>query len=432
MKTRIIALALCLTALCAQAQTEYIIDQPLYGEIKKIQVFEGWNVRLVHDTVNMVSIVTPCEHYFTEGNEPQICRQQADGWLSIWKNTSMPRGTVVEVHYSHSLQLLEIAPGATVSADTLLMFDTTALIKDSYGDINVNRGASLRVKEVRCRRDIGKPGFLAISADTASTVRVGTVRCGHLSLWSQQDATLMLDSIDAREVVYYRNPKSHGNLTESDSTRNLTVKTANRWFADGLKILRNTIGLEYNVPIGNQYNNPYAMPIELVPIVGLRTNVISINQRWGLSLGTEFGAPCQFLTNNSTRNGRTLDLDTLSPGVNRQQSMMYIYISLPTRLHYRPQTAFGKAFFADLHIGLSPRVNFYQRYTQGLLSSNNRWNNEQSKVSVYNTFQMRAEVGLGYNPFSNIEFNFYVDLLPTYRKETGMGNIHSFGFQIKF
>lgn len=425
MKTRIIALALCLTALCAQAQTEYIIDQPLFGEIKKIQVFQGWNVRLVHDSVNMVSIVTPCEHYFTEGNEPELCKLDAEGWLSIWQNKYMPQGTVVEVHYSEPIDYLLLNPNATVSADTLLMGKRYNYKENELGDIDLGKRASLTAGCI--------DGCISLELDSNATAHVGLMRSPlPMQLSTMAGSTLTVDSFDCPDVRYNRNPKSRGNLTESDSTRNLTVKTANRWFTDGLKILRNTIGLEYNVPIGNQYNNPYAMPIELVPIVGLRTNVISINQRWGLSLGTEFGIPCQFLTNNSTRNGRTLDLDTLSPGVNRNQSMLYMYISLPTRLHYRPQTAFGKAFFADLHIGLSPRVNFYQRYTQGLLSSNNRWNNEQSKVSVYNTFQMRAEVGLGFNPFSNIELNFYVDLLPTYRKETGMGNIHSFGFQIKF
>lgn len=425
MKTRIIALALCLTALCAQAQTEYIIDQPLFGEIKKIQVFQGWNVRLVHDSVNMVSIVTPCEHYFTEGNEPELCKLDAEGWLSIWQNKYMPQGTVVEVHYSEPIDYLLLNPNATVSADTLLMGKRYNYKENELGDIDLGKRASLTAGCI--------DGCTSLELDSNATAHVGLMRSPlPMQLSTMAGSTMTVDSFDCPDVRYNRNPKSRGNLTESDSTRNLTVKTANRWFTDGLKILRNTIGLEYNVPIGNQYNNPYAMPIELVPIVGLRTNVISINQRWGLSLGTEFGIPCQFLTNNSTRNGRTLDLDTLSPGVNRNQSMLYMYISLPTRLHYRPQTAFGKAFFADLHIGLSPRVNFYQRYTQGLLSSNNRWNNEQSKVSVYNTFQMRAEVGLGFNPFSNIELNFYVDLLPTYRKETGMGNIHSFGFQIKF
>lgn len=425
MKTRIIALALCLTALCAQAQTEYIIDQPLFGEIKKIQVFQGWNVRLVHDSVNMVSIVTPCEHYFTEGNEPELCKLDAEGWLSIWQNKYMPQGTVVEVHYSEPIDYLLLNSNATVSADTLLMGKRYNYKENELGDIDLGKRASLTAGCI--------DGCTSLELDSNATAHVGLMRSPlPMQLSTMAGSTMTVDSFDCPDVRYNRNPKSRGNLTESNSTRNLTVKTANRWFTDGLKILRNTIGLEYNVPIGNQYNNPYAMPIELVPIVGLRTNVISINQRWGLSLGTEFGIPCQFLTNNSTRNGRTLDLDTLSPGVNRNQSMLYMYISLPTRLHYRPQTAFGKAFFADLHIGLSPRVNFYQRYTQGLLSSNNRWNNEQSKVSVYNTFQMRAEVGLGFNPFSNIELNFYVDLLPTYRKETGMGNIHSFGFQIKF
>ena len=164
----------------------------------------------------------------------------------------------------------------------------------------------------------------------------------------------------------------------------------------------------------------------------MRTNTIPMSRRWGLSLGYELGLPVQFLINNSTLKGRTLEIDTVSPGVNRRQSMMYLYFGLPTRLHYLPQTKFGKAFFADLHIGLQPRVNFYQRYLNELLTPAGRWEGERNKVGIYNTFQLRAEVGLGFQPFYSIELNFYVDLLPTYRRDTGMGNVHTFGFQVKF
>ena len=440
-------LVLFLTSLGTQAQTEYRIDQQLPGDIRKIQVFSGWDVRLIYDTVNMLSIATPCEYYFAEGNEPQICRQHADGWLSIWKNTSMPKGTVVEVHYRHSLQRLDVHPGATVSADTLLMFDATAHIKDSYGDINVNRGATLRVKEVRCRREIGKPGFLAISADTASTVRIGTVRAGYLSLWSQQDATLMLDSIDAHEVVYHRDPKAHDNLWQSDPKRNIKVKTRRRWFAEGLKQLDNTIGIAFSSPFLNShsYNSPYLPSLDMTVIVGLKTNIIPINQRFGLSLGLDYGIPTIGLANNSILNGRMLEIDTVSPGVNRSQMLMYMYLGIPVRLHYNPITKFGQAFFNDIHLGLEPRVNFYQRYARCLLGTDNRWHyitgqpgnhalwaNNTNRVDVYNPLQLRADLGWRVNHFTSIEFNFYFDLLPTYRKGIGMDGVHAFGFQIQF
>ena len=435
----ILAAAYFLTSLGTQAQTEYRIDQPLPGDILKIQVFDGWNVRLVYDTVNMLSIATPCEYYFTEGNEPQICRQQADGWLSIWKNTSMPKGTLVEIHYRHSLQRLNVHPGATVSADTLLMFNTEE--SQGYGDINVKRGATLRVKELRCRgEEKGKPGFLSIDADTAATVRIGTVRAGYLSLWSRQEATLMLDSIDAHKVVYHRDPKAHDNLWQNDPERNITVKTAHRWFAEGLKQLDNTLDFTYSNPFEQRYNNPYASTYDISVIVGLKTNVIPMSQRWGLSLGIDFGLPFTGLMNNVIPNGRTLALDTVSPGVNRQHCLMSMYLSLPVRLHYLPKSSFAKNYFNDLHIGLEPRWNFHQRYLSGQYTSSqyrpvnyngNQWD-PGMKASIYNPLQVRAEIGCSINPFSNIEFNFYVDLLPTYRKETGMGNTRAFGFQMRF
>ena len=418
-----------LTAFAAQGQTEYRIDQQLPGNIEKIRVYDGWNVRLMYDTANYISIATPCEYYFAEGNEPQICRQHTDGWLSLWKNTSMPRGTLVEIHYRHSLQRLDIYPNASVTADTLLMIDST-----TYGDINVKRGATLRVKELRCRREKGVPGFLSIDADTAATVRIGTVRAGHLMLWSRQETTLMLDSIDAREVDYRRDPLAHDNLWTSNPDRNIKVSTRNRWFMKGLKQLNNTIGLAFNAPFEQRYNNPYASNFDIAVIVGLKTNVIPMNQRLGLSLGIDFGIPFIGLQNNVSRTGRILTLDTVSPGVNRQHSLMNYYFGLPVKLHYIP----SGNYFADLHFGLEPRWNFFQRYYHSLFTGDriqaNNANNSGfgESLSVYNPLQIRAELGFSLNPFSNIEFNFYFDLLPTYRRETGMGKIHAFGFQIKF
>ena len=353
----ILAMGFCLYTLEAEGQTEYRIDQPLPGDIYKIQVYNGWNVHLVHDTVNYISIATPCEYYFTEGNEPQICRQHADGWLSIWKNTTMPKGTMVEVHYRHSLQRLDVHPGATVSTDTLLMFNTKE--NQGYGDINVKRGATLRVKELRCRgEEKGQPGFLSIHADTASTVRIGTVRTGHLMLWSLQDATLMLDSIDAGKVDYHRDPLAHDNLWNSIPERNIEVSTRNRWFMKGLKRLDNTVDFAFNAPYEQRYNNPFAASFDIAVIAGLKTNIIPMNKSLGLSLGINFGIPFITLMNNVTLTGRTLALDTMTPGVNRQHMLMQMYLGLPVKLHYIPR---GE-FFNDVHIGLEPRWYLSQRY----------------------------------------------------------------------
>ena len=432
MKKLIITLGLALAALCLQAQTEYRIDQPLPGNLDKIQVYKGWNVRLIHDTANYISIATPCEYYFAEGNEPQISRMHNDGWLSIWRNTSMPQGTVVEVHYRHSLQRLDVHPFASVTADTLLMIDSS-----SYGDINVKRGATLRVKELRCRgQKKGQPGFLSIDADTAATIRIGTVQADHLMLWSKQESTLMLDSIDAREVHYHRDPLAHDNLWNSIPERNIEVKTRNRWFTNGLKRLNNTVEFAFNAPYEQRYNNPFAAYFDIAVIAGLKTNIIPMNKHLGLSLGIDFGIPFITLMNNVTLTGRTLALDTVNPGVNRQHMLMQMYLGLPVKLHYIPR---GE-YFNDVHIGLEPRWYLYQRYYGvqytdshvGPYTQTNGFWDFGKKVNAYNPLQLRAEIGCRINPFSNIEFIFFVDLLPTYRRGTAMEGLHNFGVQIKF
>lgn len=428
MKRHIFILALCLTTIAAKAQTEYIVDQPLYGQMTELEVFEGWNVRLIHDTVNMVSIVTPCEHYFTEGNEPEIC-ELGEGRLSIWQNKYMPQGTVVEVHYSEPISYLLLNPNATVSADTLLMGKRYNYKENELGDIDLGKRASLTAGCIN--------GCTSLELDSNATAHVGLMRSPlPMQLNTMAGSTLTVDSLDCPEVRYNRNPKSYGNLTESDSTRHLTVKTRNHWFSDGLKILRNTIHIALNAPftpVSLQYNNPYFSNLELDVIIGLKTNIIPMSKRWGLSLGLDFGIPYVYYHNNSTLQGRVLEIDTISPGVNRQSFMYYYYLGLPVRLHYLPQSAFGRAFFNDIHLGMEPRWNFSQLYFGYTLKEHAKlWYAQKSKVSIYNPIQLKADIGFSVSSFSNIEFNFYVDLLPTYRKETGMGNVHAFGIQMNF
>lgn len=426
MRTFVFITLLALTAFVAQGQNDYEIEQRIDGRIEKMQINRGWQVNLVHDTVNAIVIHTPCEYYFAEGNEPNVCRLMPDGTLAVWQNRTMPQGTRLDIHYREPFEQLYLHPEATVSSNRLLIRDTN--LSNHYGDIDVKRGASLRVRSLRSN------GFLSISADTAATVRIDTVHAGHLMLWSKQEATLTLDSIDAREVDYRRDPLAKGTLWTSNPARNIKVSTRNRWFMKGLKQLDNTIGIAFGAPYEQRYNNPYASNFDIAVIVGLKTNVIPMNQRLGLSLGIDFGIPIIGLQNNVTRTGRILTLDTVSPGVNRQHSLMNFYFGLPVKLHYIP----SGNYFADLHFGLEPRWNFFQRYYHSLFTGDriqaNNANNSGfgESISVYNPLQIRAELGFSLNPFSNIEFNFHFDLLPTYRRETGMGKVHAFGFQMRF
>lgn len=428
MRTFVFITLLALTAFVAQGQNDYEIEQRIDGRIEKMQINRGWQVNLVHDTVNAIVIHTPCEYYFAEGNEPNVCRLMPDGTLAVWQNRTMPQGTRLDIHYREPFEQLYLHPKATVSSDRLLIRDTN--LSNRYGDIDVKRGATLRVRSLRSN------GFLSISADTAATVRIDTVHAGHLMLWSWQEATLTLDSIDAREVDYRRDPLAHGTLWTSNPARNIKVSTRNRWFMKGLKQLNNTIDFAFNAPYEQRYNNPFAASFDIAVIAGLKTNIIPMNKSLGLSLGINFGIPFITLMNNVTLTGRTLALDTMTPGVNREHMLMQMYLGLPVKLHYIPR---GEAF-NDVHIGLEPRWYLYQRYYGvqytdshvGVYTQRDGFWDFGKKVNAYNPLQLRAEIGCRLNPFSNIEFNFFVDLLPTYRRETGMGNTRAFGLQIRF
>ena len=149
------------------------------------------------------------------------------------------------------------------------------------------------------------PHATLVTLDTVATVRIGTVRAGYLMLWSKQDATLMLDSIDTREVDYRRAPLAHDNLWHSIPERNVKVKTCNRWFKKGLKQLDYTIGIAWNSNINiSRHDSPYAQTFDLTVLVGLKTNIVPINERWGHSLELDFGIHFIGLQNNAILNGR--------------------------------------------------------------------------------------------------------------------------------
>lgn len=425
MKTRIITLTLCLLALNAQAQTDYEIEQRLDGRIVQMQINKGWKVNLVYDTVNAVVIHTPCEYFFTEGNEPNLCRLMPDGVLSVWENRTMPQGTRLDIHYREPFESLYLHPDAIVSSNRLLLRDTVQ--SGHYGDIDVKHGATLRVRKMVCN------GFLSIEADSNATVRIDTVSASHLMLWSQRNATLMLDSIEAKEVDYRRDPLAHDNLWISDPARNLKVKTRNRWFMYGLKDMSVHIDLAVT-DLNNyaRYDSPYSGIWELKEYVGFNTNHIPFSNRFSISLGLDFTITGSLLNNEVTAADRQLQFVPTPTGRNLYATLIRYNLELPLRLYYKPMTEIGSDFFENLHFGLTPSVLLWQGFSSSTLQPDNRWHQEISKVRIFQPVQVQLDFGYRFSSYNNVEFNITLDLLPTYRKGIGMDGFHALGFQVRF
>ena len=213
MKNVLIIIATTLCFATAQAQDEYRIEQVLGARLHQLSIAKDWNVKLNIEPFldsDRVEIVTPCPYYFEQENEPKIsCFRKHS--LTLWNNTVMPHGTVVEIYHREPLETLQIQPGATFSIDTLPM----TLHMDSsrvHGVlIKVMRGATLDIGLLVSRKDIG------IELDTNAIVHIGKVRCPKLNIMSEKGSRIDIDSLDVELCEHSHDYNTRGgNLLKSD------------------------------------------------------------------------------------------------------------------------------------------------------------------------------------------------------------------------
>ena len=419
MKNTFLLLTACLIGLTATAQQSYELEQRFDDNIKFINIGSGWQVRLVQDTVNSLVVFTPCEFYFTEGNEPKICTMD-EGELTLHNNHYMPQGTRVEIHYTEEPQAVRLEEKASLVAGKL------TLLGDTYKyELELNPHSRMDVDTLT-----SKANLCNIITDTSAVLNIGTVEGGDFSLINKKGSTVAIGTNNAKKLECTRHPESYGNL-QSDGDK-VVVDTNTRWFREGLKRLEGNIHYSFFNYYDHHHDSPYNASYGFRFSGDLMTNHIYLSDRWWFGFGYTVGYEIRFLSNDVEAVDRHLQL-AASPIQGRvYQTLFNGMVGIIYNFGYTPKTKWLLPFVYDVHFGLTPTINFGQGLTTAWLNNNDHLSITNDRLRILSAFQIRLNVGVTIPFLRALKADFFMDLLPTYRPSADAPNIHSFGFQFTF
>ncbi len=440
MKKTILFTAMILTTLAAslQAQNEYRIKQQLPDNIDSIDICAGWVVKLNQAEEASLTIVTPCQVFYDDANEPAVCNVEGRT-LSLLENKYMPKSTVIEINIVKPIRKLCFDYGANVETGDL-QFGKYCLVDVGTGKSGENYGRFRLFPK--------------------TSVKSGTWRSeGKISLYVDHEAELKLDSIVADKSLYVKvysgatfecpvvlspeteikkDVKSFGTDYKSDSTINMTVKSQNRNWTRYFDALTLSGGISAPVPLymnnksGSAYNR--GENYRFIYIIGV-TSGLPLTQRLTFTPRLIEELDWSRLLNSVKTDGNSLTLDN-SVGAERPHQLLYsASMGLDFHFNYdigRKNAETGRYPLA-LNFGLALLCNGNSRLVTRTMGTDNRWHRTREEANVFNPFQIRASVGIGGSSlFGPASLNLFYDLLPTFKSGIGADKYHTFGVSISF
>lgn len=418
--------ALLLGAAVSQAQ-EYRVQQQLPDTLNEITIVPGWEVVIIQELgqPNNITIVTPCEMFYTEGNEPEVCSINKHA-LEILSNTSMPKNTILEIHIGNPLKELYIRDSAHVETGNLFFTNHPRI---SIGKYAVVKGGSWRCDTSRSH--VSTRIFQGMN----STLSIDTLSVAKGKMDVEKDATFNYRFLTANYNLRVRKHRTvSGTTLASDSANNVTVKRlsgfANYMYNTGLQI---TGAISYGIPVfrnhryGSAYNigESYGIILEgnLVPLA-----IVNNRLQWAHRLRLEWKWT-RLLSDVECANGALVFSSALQNDV-VHQNLYSLSIGIPLELIY---TISKKSGFYTW-IGLAPTYIFKSNLVTRVLEEDDCWHRSTDRADVYNPFQLRATFGIGNRNgyFGRFSIDFFVDLLPTYRSSIGAEGFHQMGVNIHF
>lgn len=419
MKKTLLLLVACLIGFTATAQQSYELEQRFDDSIKSINIGSGWQVRLVQDTVNSLVVFTPCEYYFTEGNEPEICIMD-NGELTLYNNHYMPQGTRVEIHHLEGLQYVRLEERATIVNGKLTLKGNT-----SYHELVLNPRSRMDVDTL-----ISKANLCNIITDTSAVLNIGTIEGGNFSLINKKGSTVNIGTNNAKKLECTRHPESYGNL-QSDGDK-VVVDTNTLWFRNGLKKIDGNIHYSFFNYYDHHHDSPYNASYGFRFSADLLTNHIYFANRWWFGFGYTVGYEIRFLSNDVEAVDRHLQLASSPIQGRMYQTLFNGSVGIIYNFGYTPKTKWLHPFIYDVHFGLTPTINFGQGLSTAWLNSNDHVRSTSDRQKALSAFQLRLNVGVTIPFLRALKADFFIDLLPTYRPSADAPNIHSFGIQFTF
>lgn len=427
-------LALAGTSLRAQ---EYRIRQQLPDNINSIVVECGWDVRIVqqHDQPNCVSIITPCEAYYTEGNEPEVCHCDKEQ-LDLLGNTSMPRSTIIEISLHNPIKSLTAKDSSHLITGNLLFDNSADIALYEHASVLAGTWATLNPDNSADATTLDLMQNASLTIDTLSLANCNmrlfknsTLNCRHIAANQHLDVRRHrlsqispMPSVTASDLYYHQGRRLSGFTNYMLSDNQLTLNT----------------GLDFYFPayLSHQYNSPYNIGYSFgIPIlIGLSD--IEISKRITLSHKLMYQWRWTQLLSDVESSGTALNFSTAYQGQTVKQNLFTQSIGLPLRLNCELGSTHSNSYKNSFRgfVGLTPSCNVKSTLVTSLLGSDNRFVRSRDEADIMSPFQLRAEVGISQAGgfLGRASATLFADLLPTYRKGLGVDNFHQMGIAIRF
>lgn len=418
--------ALLLGAAVSQAQ-EYRVQQQLPDTLNEITIVPGWEVVIIQELgqPNNITIVTPCEMFFSQENEPEVCSINKHA-LEILSNTSMPKNTILEIHIGNPLKELYIRDSAHV--------ETGSLYFTQHPRIHIGKHAVVEGGSWLCdtsRSHVSTRIFQGMNSsltlDTLSVVKGKMV--------VEKDADFNYRYLTANDNLRIRKHRTvSGTPLSSDSANNVTVKR----FSGFSNYMYNTRlgisgGLSYAIPAfrNHRYGSAYNIGESYGVILQSSLDpIVFSNDRWQLAHKLRLDWKwTRLLSDVECSNGALVTTTALQNDV-VHQNLYSLSLGIPLDLIY----TISKKSGLNISIGLAPTYIFKSNLVTRVLGEDDCWHRSTDRADVYNPFQLRATFGIGnFGGFvGRVGVDFFVDLLPTYRSGIGAEGFHQMGVNIHF
>lgn len=440
-------IALLLSTTAAMAQNQVVYSQYIEGNPNTIEINKGWQVWFVPRSDDSTIVKLKMTQPITEAELQSICEYNQHSDKLTLKAAAMElRGQVVEVHSNFVGKIIRLGLGASVYANEL------TLGRDER-TVYLNPGSELVVKKLISKSNLSieiNDGDLMADTLAGDTISVRIRGTEGMAYYGNPMMALLDMSLpgghnkdirafpDSSQVVRIKESACY---VDADTIRHIYVSNeeknnrnhkilANVNFIARSKILTNlplsspysTFGNEY----GFQYNffTQFRLAPKLDMSVGLQVDMV---------------ASPLFHSVDVDENGF---LQMSAPSANPSRcTEINSYLNFPIKLNWNPfrHRGFQKNIKPDIFsfgFDLTPGFNF-QHYVFISSYSNpqqlHTFSREENKISYRNPF--RLEAGISYHqlliPLIN-SIRLYYNLMPEYRKSSGLPKVHSLGLELKF
>ncbi len=414
-----------------QPQDLYQIEQTFEHDyrIGRLFINRGWDAHLIQTpegTPTRLVVTTACADFFEEGAEPELFKieklSKRRGSYILVANQWMPRTTKVEIYTSQPLYDIKLEKGARL---TIHYYDFDSVDLDIYADT----GAVLVIDTLNNRYS------------TDITVSNATLDLRHFSgnklvIDTYGESTVKEGDVKSRNQWLTMGEKTTSNITATDSTRHIYVKTKKSHDRER-KLFQFTLGLGLGVatPItwvdNSRYGSPYNTNYGFIGQLPIRFNEISISRHWSWNFGLDASWSYLQLDNAVKVQGDQLVLDPSYGATPPRQELYWWAIGVPVTLKYSFDN-WLKNIIPGIYVTLTPTFNFTPRLVTKSLDADDHWHTDREKVDILNRFNIRAAIGFNCFLGGAGRLELFTDLLPTYKSSADAPQTRMFGLNFIF